>query len=413
MAGAFVAGPDQPWNSRWVFGAGNQPKLEDMNAAQTPGGKPTTQNAEMNLEQLKKLVASAQGGDETKLKQAAEGALSSMDSAIAALGGEIESVRTDLAPAAPKGQLGALGGAEYLSALQGAKAVSMGTTGQGTLGGQMNQDGSSAGEQNALLAKPATTKVAGLARPDLQVIPGGLSSPGQLEGGLRLSKDEEASLMGGPKADTLVPAGVPLTAALRQDSSGAIPPQVITGHVVPGSMQRDRLTNESLRNMSNGIQNMSASGGGEMRIRLNPGNLGELMIRVSTNGKDVGLKVQATDNAAKKVIEESLGSLRESLAQQSLALGRVDVTLATTQTQNADLGSNSQGSNPNAFAAHDGQNGSQSRFQGAFNGGEEGSSSAGSRGSERTVSHGATARIASMGSAGARAASSSRLDVIA
>jgi flagellar hook-length control protein FliK len=164
---------------------------------------------------------------------------------------------------------------------------------------------------------------------------------------------------------------------------------------------------------------MSGAGGGEMRIKMNPGNLGELMIRVSTDGKDVGLKVQANDPAAKKVIEESLSSLRDSLASQNLALGRVDVTLAPAST-NSDFGQNSQQQSSNgqhAFAGFDGQQSpNQQRAMDSFLG-QDGSSSSRSAygGSDRAVPRGASSRIAAMGSTGAsaRAAASSRLDVMA
>jgi hypothetical protein len=446
IAGAFVAGPDQPWGSRWVFAGGNQPAPEEIEALRTSGGKPAPLNkGEINLDQLKKLVEQikAQGGDETQLKQAADSTLQGLDSAIASLGGELEGVRTtppgansvdaDGNPVA-KTTPNVLGGAEDLAALQGAK-TSVGAQG-GSLGGGMG--GRSNGRPAVALAgvdggirggsfDPAAMELDSMtgavasknaqAKPNLQVLPGGLATGmgtegGHLEGGLRLSKDE-------PKlqTDTFYPNGMPLTAAGRPGENGAaVPPPTITGHVVPGAMMRDRLTSESLRNVANGISGMSAAGGGEMRIRLNPGNLGELMIRISTNGKDVGLKVQANDPAAKKVIEESLGALRDSLAQQSLALGRVDVTLATTSTS-ADLGQNSQQS-PNghqAFAGFDGQSPNQQRSMDGFNGSEDRSSRTVDSGAERSVPRGISARIAAMNASGAaaRAVDSSRLDVMA
>lgn len=405
MAGAFVAGPDQPWNSRWVFGADKLPQLENMNTAQAPGGKPN-----INLEQLKKLIANvkAQGGDESQLKQAAESTMQELDSAIAALGGELESVRTETTGASSKGQMNALGGAEYLAALQGVKAASAGeATGNGK-NGEKGEEGS-----DALLAQFAAktetsagkaNKLALNAKPELQVIPGGLSSGEHLEGGMKLSKEE-------PKltsTDSFMGA-TPLSAVPRNDSqSVGIPPQMLTGHVVPGAMQRDRLTSESVRNMANSISGLSPSKGGEMRIKLNPGNLGELMIRVSTNGKDVGLKVQATDSSAKKIIEESLGALRDSLASQSLALGRVDVTIATKDSQNADL-------SPNSQPRFDTQAGMQNPSQGRSNGGEENSGAGIDRG-DRQDARVASSRIAALAAqagSSARASSSSRLDVMA
>lgn len=408
MAGAFVAGPDQPWNSRWVFGADKLPQSENMNTAQAPGGKP-----DINLEQLKKLIANvkAQGGDESQLKQAAESTMQELDSAIAALGGELESVRTEATGANPKGQMNALSGAEYLAALQGVKAASAGEA-SGKMSGQMGEGGSDA--QLAQFGAPAETaeldaakgaKIGSNAKPDLPVIPGGLTSGEHLSGGLKLSKEE-------PKlssTDSFMGA-VPLSTAHRnQDQNVGIPPQMITGHVVPGTMQRDRLTSESVRNMASSISGLSPSGGGEMRIKLNPGNLGELMIRVSTNGKDVGLKVQATDSSAKKIIEESLGALRDSLATQSLALGRVDVSIATKDSQSADLGTNSQ-------QRFDTQAGMQNPSNGRSNDGGDNAGTGVDRGVDRQDTRVAASRIAALaaqaGSA-SRASSSSRLDVMA
>ncbi len=437
MASAFVAGPDQPWGSRWVFGAADMPSPEEIAASRASGGKPTPlTKGEISLDQLKKLVEAtkAKGGDESQLKQAAESTLHDIDSAIAALGGELEGVRADRPGETPvdangnpvQAKANVFGGAEYLSALQGAsRPEATGKSLNGGLGGRSNGRNPqalagvpnvSAMETLAVPSAPADRSALG-AKPNLEVLPGGLaaggkSEGGRLEGGLRLAKDE-------PKlqTDTFYPNGMPLTAAVRPgESNGAMMPQTITGHVVPGSMMRDRLTSESLRNVSNGIANMSGAGGGEMRIKLNPGNLGELMIRVSTDGKDVGLKVQANDPAAKKIIEESLSSLRDSLASQSLSLGRVDVTLAPAAANASDLGQGSQHSHgQHAFSGFD-QSANQQRaaFDG-YSGNEGRSSRSADSGDDRSVSRGASARIAAMGSAGgsARAASSSRLDVMA
>jgi flagellar hook-length control protein FliK len=194
---------------------------------------------------------------------------------------------------------------------------------------------------------------------------------------------------------------------------GPIPPQMVTGHVVQGSMQKERLTSESLRNVSNGIQGMSAAGGGEMRIRMNPGNLGELMIRVSTNGKDVGLKVHASDSNAKKILEESLGSLRDSLAQQSLALGRVDVVIGTTASQDASSTSQQQSSNQQHAQTSMNMDSNAPQMGGGQRRNEETSDGSArdvdtARGSARLAS-----ASAAMGRAGSPRVANSRLDVMA
>jgi flagellar hook-length control protein FliK len=64
-----------------------------------------------------------------------------------------------------------------------------------------------------------------------------------------------------------------------------------------------------------------------MRVRLKPDHLGELQVRVVASGNRIGLSIQASDESAKKVIEESLGHLRENLAVQNLSLASVDVSV--------------------------------------------------------------------------------------
>lgn len=423
MTGGLVAGPDQPWNSKWVFGADKMPSAEEMNAQAVPGEK-----LNLNLESLKKLVQdSAEGGDESKLKQTAGKAGVEVDASLQALlgelGAQIDSVKTEAAPTEPKSAMSGLGGAEFLAALQGAKVAAVGADGGGKqmAGGfgqsPENSSGASADELASALSgvakAPAGVKGAAVTgvKPDLQVITGGRSPEVHLEGGMRLAKDEPN--LG--TTDSFMGA-TPLAAVVRgREGAVGVPPQVVTGHVVPGSMMRDRLTSETVRNMAASISNLAPQGGGEMKIRMNPANLGELMIHVSTNGKDVGLKVQASESGAKKIIEESLGALRDSLASQSLVLGQVDVTMAPTNTAQTDLGSNSQNQAPNHGAGFDLSSGQGDRS--GNRSGDDSSSGSSWNGGRSNAASATSSRMAAMAAGNAArsraAASESRLDVMA
>lgn len=132
--------------------------------------------------------------------------------------------------------------------------------------------------------------------------------------------------------DDLTAARLGTQAHAPQLEAVAIPAKELTGHVVQGAGAQDRLSSETLLGVSNGIKNFSATGGGEMRIRLNPNNLGELHVRVVTNGGNVGLQIQASDEKARKVIEESVSHLKESLASQNLNLSKLEVTIANAGT---------------------------------------------------------------------------------
>lgn len=126
----------------------------------------------------------------------------------------------------------------------------------------------------------------------------------------------------------------------------------IPGHVVPGAMSKERLSTDSLMGMSTGIRNLASQGSGEMRVRLKPDNLGELNIRVMTQGNRIELQIQASDEKAKAVIEESLTHLKESLSAQHLTLSQVDLTLAgaSIPTGSSDT---SQDMNQKQFSMND------------------------------------------------------------
>ncbi len=205
-----------------------------------------------------------------------------------------------------------------------------------------------------------------------------------------------------------------------QGGSNVLPFQAGTGTVrmdggvVAGSMSRNRLSTESVSGIAQSIRQLG--NGGEMRIRLKPDHLGELHLKVTTGGQagtNVGLQIQASDERARKILEESMGSLKESLASQNLSLGRVDVQVAPAATQTASAGE--QASDPSAFAE-----GSAFSFSGQQQGGRgasggEGSEFGSSGAFDRlTPASGRTAKPTwSTGGGSARPMASSRLDVIA
>ena len=158
-------------------------------------------------------------------------------------------------------------------------------------------------------------------------------------------------------------------------SSGAAVP-VMTGQTTQGAAMKDRLASESLKQISEQIGTVSAKGpgmqNGEMRIRLKPDDLGEVHLRVNTNGNQVGLQVQASNDRAKKIIEESLVHLKDSLAHQNLVLAKADIGVGL-MNQNfmggsherggqSQMGSDfSQQGNPNANAYAMAQDGATGR----------------------------------------------------
>jgi len=109
--------------------------------------------------------------------------------------------------------------------------------------------------------------------------------------------------------------------------------------VTQGTAGKTILSHDALNQISNQVNLMSkAKQDGEIKIRLKPDHLGELMMSVKTNGQHVSLQIKAQDHESKRIIEESLGRLKDSLATQSLDLGKVDVVAQPSQSQGADFG---------------------------------------------------------------------------
>jgi flagellar hook-length control protein FliK len=113
----------------------------------------------------------------------------------------------------------------------------------------------------------------------------------------------------------------------QQGLSSVNAPVVVTGHVVPGAGVQDQLSHEAVANVATGIRNLGSTGG-EMKIHLRPEGLGELHVKVTTQGQQVGLQIQASDENAKKILQDSMSTLKESLASQNLSLAKVDVSIA-------------------------------------------------------------------------------------
>jgi hypothetical protein len=139
---------------------------------------------------------------------------------------------------------------------------------------------------------------------------------------------------------------------------------------------------------------------------------------VTTGGKagsDVGLQIHASDSQAKKILEESLGSLRDSLAAQNLSLGKVDVQVAQPSSSSSFAGDSSQDrpglSGQQNFSSNFGESGGRGNFSQDGASGSE--SSPAGRGSVKQAPRQAATAWGGGGSGGGRAAASSRIDVIA
>lgn len=318
-----------PWNSDWIFEGAAHPLASAMKAPESSG--PITEGAR---------DAGAAGGSAAGVSM---DPLTAQDPSFQSrMGVEVQEVREAQGerPMRPEAR-GSLSGAEFLDTLASVRAA--GAERGSRFGSNQNSDrnfNGSPADNVALLSELRPGKGGASKR---------ASASGTGETGIGQSA-EQLSIFAGhaTQASGANPLGSTEFRAISQNA------QQLSGNVVQGAMARERLTSESLMGLSGGIQGFQNKlGGGEIRLRLRPDNLGELHLRVSSHGREVGLQIQASSDRAKKILEESLSHLKESLAAQQLSLGPVEVSVAQSRS-GADSSSDQRNmGNPNLSQGQD------------------------------------------------------------
>ena len=87
----------------------------------------------------------------------------------------------------------------------------------------------------------------------------------------------------------------------------------------------------------------SKQGGHEVRIRLNPPELGSLLVDIRVRDGVVSARLEATQPTTQQLVTDNLGLLRDGLAQQGLTVDRIEVTLAESPLGRDQTSSNRQG----------------------------------------------------------------------
>lgn len=306
--------------------------------------------------QMQGLSAAQAGGQKpgVKAKAGADDASSTGDAWAQAEAIDSMQAGSQNSGATGAGSYGALSGAEYVMLRNGLKAA----------------DGSDVGADADSNSGGGSQSQTG---PELRMIKGGLKGK---------SMGQSAELPSfGSKLKLEVPAGFKPKSGLGDNSdllgsselAGAAgaqamaargskdqgpAPLMMNAHVVKGAGSRERLASATLINVGSEIRNLTELGGGEMKLRLKPDNLGELHVRVMTRGNEVGLKIMASDERSKQILEQSIGYLKESLASQNLHLSKWDLSVASAQSH---AGANNGGQSDQQYQ-NSGQNQSADQF---------------------------------------------------
>jgi flagellar hook-length control protein FliK len=112
---------------------------------------------------------------------------------------------------------------------------------------------------------------------------------------------------------------------------------VIDAPVTHGTAGKTVLSHDAIHQISHQVNLLGkARQDGEIKIRLKPDHLGELVMNVKSRGNEVSIQIKTHDLEAKKIIEESIGRLKESLSVQNLSLSKMDVVTQPSGMQSAD-----------------------------------------------------------------------------
>jgi len=120
--------------------------------------------------------------------------------------------------------------------------------------------------------------------------------------------------------DELLPIG---------DTSGKIPvSQLIGGFEAKSTIPSFRGSDEAVMNqITERLQTAIRSGLTEIRVQLRPESLGEVKLQIRVEGDVVFARIHVESQQVKQIVETNLQSLKESLLQQHLTCGSLEVSV--------------------------------------------------------------------------------------
>jgi len=90
------------------------------------------------------------------------------------------------------------------------------------------------------------------------------------------------------------------------------------------------------------VETLARQGGGTMTVTLNPPELGQVQVEVTTRGKQVQVELTSDSDFAKSVLESKLGELKASIQTHDLVVSKLEVNIDRDlgkQFSNASMGS--------------------------------------------------------------------------
>lgn len=105
--------------------------------------------------------------------------------------------------------------------------------------------------------------------------------------------------------------------------------------IISPSVSRPQFSEDTLSLMSQQVMKTLQKGGGEFKMRISPEYLGDMTIHVRAQGNEVILKIHATDQRVKDILQDSITSLQDKLSSQQLVLARCDVSVISPSSDDS------------------------------------------------------------------------------
>ena len=93
---------------------------------------------------------------------------------------------------------------------------------------------------------------------------------------------------------------------------------------------------QNVREVIDQAQVMVRNGGGKMKIKMSPEGMGEVTLKVATEGGRVNIEMIASNSDTKRLLEKGLGDLKETLASHKLNVDLVKVGSAEQTSKHMD-----------------------------------------------------------------------------
>ncbi len=108
-----------------------------------------------------------------------------------------------------------------------------------------------------------------------------------------------------------------------------------------GKMDAAKLPGETnragvLAQVQRGLASLLRSGDGEMKLKLTPGHLGEVTIRIKSNGNALGVRIETTNSEASQLLNSSMKELSANFAAKGVVIDQLSVEDSSAQEPMSD-----------------------------------------------------------------------------